>query len=124
MASMNIALRLTATLALIGAFPACAFKKKQPDTPAISAPQQLGTVRMVNSPEQFALIETPAPVAPGRILRSKNDISETATLRATPHRDHPFLIADIVEGTPSPGDRITIAPAATAGNSSNDPPER
>lgn len=123
MASVNIVLRLTA-LTLIGALPACAFKKKQSETPAISAPKQLGTVRMVNSPEQFALIETTAPVAPGRILRSRNDLAESATLRATPHRDHPFLIADIIEGTPAPGDRITIAPTDTAGNSSNDPPER
>ncbi len=124
MASLNTALKLAATLALVGALPACAFKKKQPETPAISVPQQIGTVRMVNSPEQFALIETTAPVAPGRILRSKNDLAETATLRATPHRNHPFLIADIVEGTPAPGDRITIAPPDTAGNSSNAPPER
>ena len=124
MASLNTALKLAATLALVSALPACAFKKKQPDPPAISTPKPIGTVRMVNSPEQFALIETTSPVAPGRILRSKNDLAETATLRATPHRNHPFLIADIVEGTPAPGDRITIAPPDTAENSSNAPPER
>lgn len=118
------AIRSMAILALAGALPACAFKKKPPETPSIFTPQPIGTVRMVNSQEQFALIETNAPVAPGRILRSRNELTETATLRTTPHRDHPFLIADIVEGTPSPGDRITTAPPATAGNSSNDQPER
>lgn len=116
--------RRIATLLLTATLTACAFQKKAADQPAVSAPQWIGTVRMVNSQEQFALIESTFPVAPGLTLRSMNELAETATLRATAHRDHPFLIADIVEGTPSPGDRITPSPPAPAGNSSNDPQER
>ncbi len=116
--------RLIASLVLGSILPACAWKKPNPVPPAPSLPVWMGTVRMVNTPEQFALIETTLPISPGQTFLAVSEHLETSTLRTTALRNHPFLIADIVDGSPSPGDRISILQPPNEGNSSNKTQER
>ena len=69
-----------------------------------------GTIRMVNTAENFVLIESESasPVIPGERYLSVQDGRETGTLLMTALKAHPFLIADIVSGQPSTGDKIYI----------------
>jgi len=92
--------------------------KKKPGPPQAHPPQWAGVVRMVNSGEKFVLIESQNPGAaqPGTIYLATNNGSETASLRMTSLKESPFLIADIVSGSPSAGNKIylpsTIVPAS------------
>jgi hypothetical protein len=83
--------------------------------PAATAPQWAGSIRMVNTAEKFVLVEssTATSVVPGETYLSIGNSSETASLRMTNLKNPPFLIADIVSGDPSPGDKIYL-PKATA----------
>lgn len=83
-------------------------KKGKP--PAATTPQWAGSIRMVNTAEQFVLIESGAIAAavPGETYLAVGSGSETATLRMTNLKNPPFLIADIVSGNPSPGDKIYL----------------
>jgi len=105
-------------------------RKKTPP-PAASPVNWAGTVRMVNAAENFALVEseTSLPVIPGEKYLSVQSGRETGTVLITALRAHPFLIADIVEGDPSPGDKIYIprpawsqTPPADGHDDSTNPP--
>jgi len=65
---------------------------------------------MVNADEKFVLIEsnTLSAIIPGETYTVIGGGAETASLRMTALRDPPFLIADIVSGSPSAGDKIYI----------------
>ncbi|TSA34707.1 MAG: hypothetical protein D4R65_05945, partial [Verrucomicrobiaceae bacterium] len=81
-------------------------KKKK--TPTALPPQWTGVIRMVNAPEHFVLVEASAisSAEPGATYLSINKGVETATLRMTSLKNPPFLIADIISGNPSPGEKI------------------
>jgi hypothetical protein len=81
-------------------------KKKNP--PAALVPQWTGVIRMVNAGEHFVLIEatSASSAVPGETYLSVTKGLETASLKMTSLKNPPFLIADIVSGTPSPGERI------------------
>lgn len=83
---------------------------KKPRPPVASPVQWAGEIRMVNIAENFVLVEsTPAVAAiPGERYLSVNNSRETGAVRMTSLRNPPFLIADIVSGDPSPGDRIHL----------------
>ncbi|MEI6279968.1 MAG: hypothetical protein WCQ16_11405 [Verrucomicrobiae bacterium] len=83
------------------------FPKKQ-KPPAALLPQWTGVIRMVNSAEHFVLIESSAisSAVPGETYFSVAKGLETASLRMTSLKNPPFLIADIVSGSPSPGEKI------------------
>lgn len=85
-----------------GLFP----KKSQ--APAALPPQWTGTIRMVNLPERFVLIESAAvgTAIPGETYLAISKGTETASLRMTSLKNPPFLIADILTGSPSTGERI------------------
>lgn len=87
-------------------------KKKKP--PAAVPPQWAGTIRMVNASERFVLIEsnTLSSIVPGANYISVAQGTETATLLMTPLRNPPFLIADIVSGTPAEGEKIYLPRAS------------
>ena len=76
---------------------------------------------MVNIAENFVLLESNSSVSaiPGEKYLSIRDSQETGAVRMTSLRNPPFLIADIVSGDPSPGDKIHLPrptvniPAAT-----------
>lgn len=81
-------------------------KKKQP--PKAEPAQLIGTVKMVNLDDKFVLIDALVytPGAPGEPLICIANQRESASLHISPLRKPPFLIADIVSGTPSVGDRV------------------
>lgn len=81
-------------------------KKKEP--PKAEPAQLIGTVKMVNLDDKFVLIDALVytPGAPGESLVCIANQRESASLHISPFRKPPFLIADIVSGTPSVGDRV------------------
>jgi len=84
--------------------------KKKPRPPAATPVNWAGTIQLVNTAENFVLIESEsaAPVIPGEKYLSVQNGRESGTLRMTSLKAHPFLIADIVSGNPSTGDKIYI----------------
>lgn len=72
------------------------------------APLVVGQVSLVNEDERFALIEgnLVQPPAAGTILRIYSGDAVTAELRATGVRRRPFLVADLVSGTPAKGQLV------------------
>ena len=65
---------------------------------------------MVNIAENFVLLESNSSVSaiPGEKYLAIRDSQETGAVRMTSLRNPPFLIADIVSGDPSPGDKIHL----------------
>ena len=90
--------------------------KKKPRPPAATPVNWAGTIRMVNTAEKFVLIESESatPVVPGEKYLSVQNGRESGTLLMTSLKAHPFLIADIVAGNPSTGDKIYIPRPAWA----------
>ncbi len=100
-------------------------KRKKP--PAALPPQWTGVIRMVNAGEHFVLIEANSSSAavPGETYLSVAKGLETASLKMTSLKNPPFLIADIVSGTPSPGERIyrPKSPAVPSPSPKEGPPK-
>jgi len=105
--------------------------KKKPRPPAAAPVSWAGTIRMVNTAENFVLIESESatPVVPGEKYLSVQNGRESGTLLMTSLKAHPFLIADIVAGNPSTGDKIYIprpawaeTPSGGAASSTGTPP--
>jgi len=84
--------------------------KKKPRPPAATPVNWAGTIQLVNTAENFVLIESESatPVIPGEKYLSVQDGRESGTLRMTSLKAHPFLIADIESGNPSTGDKIYL----------------
>ncbi|NDG69815.1 MAG: hypothetical protein EBY32_00675 [Proteobacteria bacterium] len=84
--------------------------KKKPRPPAATPVNWAGTIRMVNTAENFVLIESDSatPVVAGEKYLSVQNGRESGALLMTSLKAHPFLIADIVAGNPSTGDKIYI----------------
>lgn len=97
---------LNQVLSGFGLFEKLFPKKKGP--PKAEPAQLIGTVKMVNLDDKFVLIDALVytPGSPGDSLVCISNQRETATLHLSPLRKPPFLIADIVSGTPSTGDRV------------------
>ncbi len=80
--------------------------KKEP--PSATPPQWVGTIKLINEREGYALIDSPTsfslPV--GEALNSVGVDTESGVLRVTADRNPPFFIADIVTGKPRAGDRV------------------
>jgi len=90
--------------------------KKKPRPPAATPVNWAGTIQLVNTAENFVLIESESatPVIPGENYLSVQDGRESGTLRMTSLKAHPFLIADVVSGNPSTGDKIYLPRPAWA----------
>lgn len=84
--------------------------KKKPSPPAATPVNWAGTIQLVNTADNFVLIESESatPVIPGEKYLSVQNGRESGTLLMTSLKAHPFLIADIVSGNPSTGDKIYI----------------
>ncbi|MFZ4778727.1 MAG: hypothetical protein ACOYM3_25445 [Terrimicrobiaceae bacterium] len=89
------------------------FPKKQ-KPPSALPPQWVGVIRMVNTGENFVLVESGAIASaiPGETYLAVGKGAETASLRMTALKNPPFLIADILSGTPSAGDKIYLPKAS------------
>ena len=98
------------------------FPKKQKPLAAMP-PQWTGVIRMVNSAENFVLVESgpSASAIPGETYLAVGKRVETATLRMTSLKNPPFLIADIISGSPAAGDKIYLPNPAAAPNPSPTP---
>jgi hypothetical protein len=83
------------------------FPKKQ-EPPAASTPQWIGTIKLINERENYALIDSASAmqIPVGETLNSVGETSESGALRVTADRTSPFFIADIVSGKPRAGDRV------------------
>jgi hypothetical protein len=104
---------LTSWLSGIGKF----LPKKKARPPVAMPVNWAGTIRLVNVAENFVLIESESAsrVFPGEKYLSVQNRRESGTLLMTSLKAHPFLIADIVSGNPSTGDKIYIpSPAWSA----------
>lgn len=87
----------------------CARFQKKPAAPsATSGPQMVGTVTLVNEALRFVLVDvgTLYTPEPGSALKCIANGQETAVLAVSPERKRPFITADIVKGTPRPGDLV------------------
>lgn len=100
----------TAIFSGLGSFFSQFPPRKNPPPPAATPVQWAGEIRMVNTAENFVLIESLTAVAtiPGEKYLSIRDTRETGAVRMTSLRNPPFLIADIISGDPSPGDKIHL----------------
>ncbi len=104
--------------ALLLSCTGCAlFSRKKP---ALVPPQSIfvGTISLVNEGEHFVLIDNgsaPAP-ATGMILKSYSDGKPSGELATSDISRHPFVIADIRDGTPNKGDRVFYEPHAGKGS--------
>ena len=83
-------------------------KKHSP--PTATPPQWIGVIRMVNSAENFVLVESSAIslAIPGETYLAVGKGVETASLKMTSLKNPPFLIADILSGSPSTGNKIYL----------------
>ncbi len=89
--------------------PAKGRKNAAPQKTA-SAPEHrlVGTIVMVNTQQNFVLIDTDtaAPAEDGTALKSFSNGTETGVLAVSPQHRPPFMIADIVSGSPQKGDQV------------------
>jgi hypothetical protein len=81
-------------------------KKKAADIPP--SHRLVGTIMVVNAEQHFVLIDTESsfPAAVGTALKSFSNGTETGVLTVSPEVKPPFMIADIVSGTPQKGDQV------------------
>jgi len=111
--------RFLLIVALCGAlFPGCAllrkFKRKRlPPAAAmvkVARPTQLiGTIVLVNTEGAFVLVDggsRPNPTVGTPAESRSMDGTASAQLKVTEIRKRPFVIADIVSGTPVKGDEV------------------
>lgn len=85
--------------------------------PKAVKPVTIGTIALVASDDRFVLIEisSQSAAAAGAEAIAVGDGKETAKLRISEEKKHPFVIADILAGAPQVGDRVLShqEPAAT-----------
>jgi hypothetical protein len=100
--------------------------RKAPPTPTASPVQWAGEIRMVNIAENFVLVESITAVAtvPGEKYLAVQNGRETGVVRMTSLRNPPFLIADIVSGDPSPGDKIHLPQPTVSAQSMENAPSK
>ena len=87
----------------------CATKKPKKDDAKKPAVHRLvGTIVVVNEEERFVLIDTESSSSSdvGTALKSFSNGAETGVLTVSPEHRPPFMIADIVSGTPHKGDQV------------------
>ena len=100
----------------VSAIAGCATASKHPKPPVAAAPpppaqhipELVGTITLVNAPLNFVLVDVGAVDYPavGVALKSFSDGKETGILMVSPEKNRPFIIADIVKGTPAKGDLV------------------
>jgi hypothetical protein len=112
--SMFLRLRLSALLVVVvfllpgcGALGRLVPWKKKPPKATLKIDQMMGTVAMVDLDSAFVLIDNgtlPGAMA-GTILKI-HSAGVPVELRVTQIRKPPYVVADIVKGTPKKGDAV------------------
>ncbi len=113
------------TSAHVDASPAPEAKPEAPPEPTPPAAQEvrrIGLVKVIGAGGTFLLIEARdndliAGLANGTELRCRGSAetggAQTALLRVSPERRAPFIVADIVSGSPQVGDGVYLPEAAS-----------
>ena len=104
-------LRATFILMLEFVLCSCAGRRSVDKREAAVAPfRMVGDVSLVNEEMGFVLIDAIQSPRPGTQLQAfSGSQQETALLKVSPERKPPFIIADILRGTPHAGDRAMLA---------------
>jgi hypothetical protein len=86
------------------------FPKPKTPPPVATPVNWAGTIRLVNTADNFVLIEAESATAliSSEYYLAVQNGSETGTLRMTSLKAPPFQIADITGGHPAVGDKIYI----------------
>ncbi len=84
------------------------FHRKRRATVTPKHEQLIGTVVLINTDIAFALIDNGSQPSPsvGATLQCRSADGSTAQLKVTAVRRRPFIVADIVSGTPGKGDEV------------------
>ena len=86
------------------------FRKHKKPINAASAPvhNMVGTIVSVNESQNYVLIDTGGVVTAtkGTALKAFSGDKQTAVLTVSPEQNPPFMIADIISGTPHNGDQV------------------
>ena len=107
--------RWLCALLLLAQVSGCAlFPKGQQVKRATAVPQPLlvGTITLVNTEQNFVLIDStnsPGPL-PDAALKTRGPDGAVAELKSGAIRRRPFTIADVVKGTPQVGDQVFQQP--------------
>ncbi len=95
---------------------------EEPPAPAAEEIRRIGVVRVIGAGGTFLLIEArdsdvSADLPKGTELRCRGSAAtggeQTALLRVSPERRAPFVVADIVSGSPQVGDGVYLPDAAS-----------
>jgi hypothetical protein len=105
---------LSALLAVIVLLPGCGLLHwphwgKKPPRAEAKIPRLVGTVTMVSDEPTFVLIDNgslPAPAAGTLLTINGPPGGAPVELKVTAIRKPPFVVADIVKGTPKKGDQV------------------
>ncbi len=83
-------------------------KKKAVEANQKAGHRLVGTIVAVNQEQRFVLIDTGSsyPAEVGEALKSFSNGAETGVLSVSPEVKPPFMIADIVSGSPQKGDQV------------------
>ena len=83
-------------------------KPAKPAAAAAPVHNMVGTIVSVNETGNYVLIDTGGVVTAtkGTALKCFEGEQQTAILTVSPEQRPPFMIADIVQGTPKNGDRV------------------
>ena len=100
-----------AFLALCGVvfISGCATRGHRPTAAATpTGPQRVGTIALVNEDLNYVLVDVGSLYSPqaGTALKSFSGGAETAILAVDPEKQRPFIVADIIRGTPKVGDEV------------------
>src|SRR5579862_3591685 len=90
-------------------FAGCAsHSKKHPPQDQKPGHRLVGTIVSVNKEQRFVLIDTQSsyPAPAGEALKFFSNGGETGVLAVSPEVRPPFMIADIVSGSPQKGDQV------------------
>lgn len=83
-------------------------KGKKPPRAVAKVSQFVGTVTLVSEEPSFVLIDNGAlpPPSAGTVLTIENPGGVPVEMKVTRIQKPPFVVADIVKGTPTKGDRV------------------
>ncbi|MEI9895359.1 MAG: hypothetical protein WDN28_16090 [Chthoniobacter sp.] len=104
----------SALLAVIVLLPGCSLLRwshwgKKPPRAEAKVPRLVGTVTLVSDEPTFVLIDNgslPAPMAGTVLTINAVPGGAPVELKVTAIRKPPFVVADIVKGTPKKGDQV------------------
>ena len=83
-------------------------RKTKPARAQTAVPSRVGTITLVNNDEHFVLIDTGMAATPaiGTALKSFTGETVSGVVAVGNVNRRPFVVADIVQGTPKKGDGV------------------